>query len=780
VGKKIKKSGLFETLANLSGGKLRAEKARLEAFLAAVPGEYCGWAGDGSIAYSEGFSRLLGLKTIAGIHDIQNALLPGDAAALEGLHARLMEKGAPFALDVHTMGSMRTLRFSGTSGQDSAGSQRFVILWLEDITGDQAQRKDLEGRSVRIGNERDQLQTALDQLPAPLWMRNERTEIAWCNRAYAQAADASPATVVAEQRELPLKTAKKAGRDPGKLLAQAALDSGKPETAQAHIILRGARRLMEIQEIPLAAMRMTLGFARDVSREEELEIEQKRYASANNELLEQLGTAIGIFDSGQKLEFYNSAFSQLWQLEDVWLNGKPKLGDLMEKLRDARRLPEQADFRKYKQSWLNMFTGLITPHDEMLYLPDGTALRMLVVPHPMGGLMMTFEDVTSRLELESSYNTLIAVQKETLDNLAEGVSVFGGDGRLKLWNPSFARLWNFNPEELEGGPHINRLAEKMKARFSARAWEKSREAIMMQSLDRHIHEGKMTCSDGSQIAYSTVPLPDGGVLVTHIDITDKMRVENALREKNAALEAAERLKLDFLANVSYQLRTPLNAIMGFAEILDNEYFGALTQRQKEYTEGMREAGERLLSLINNILDLSTIEAGYMEIHRSPVAVGAILQSIYELTAEWARKERQTIVLECPKNIGAVEADERRLKQALLNLMRNALAHTPEKGTITLRARRARDRMEISVIDSGPGISKEYQARIFEPFERAPGGAQARAGAGLGLTLVRNIIKMHDGDVVLESEEGKGAAFTIRLPLRVAGEQSETAKTKAAG
>jgi len=779
VKNKPKKSGFWNTLNTIFSGNLRAEKSRLEAFLDAVPGEYCGWASDGSAAYSEGFCALLGLRSVSNIHDIQNALAPGDAAALEGLHARLTEKGQAFSLTVHTAGKKRTLRLSGARGRDKEGAKQFDILWLEDITPEQSRRKDLESRSERMEDERDMLQGALDQLPSPLWMRNARTEITWCNRAYAQAVDASPATVIAEQRELSVKTTKK-GTEQIKSLAQQALDSGKGESLQGHIILRGSRRLMDVHELPLPGAQMTLGIARDVSREEELETEQKRYASANNELLEQLGTAIGIFNSAQKLEFYNSAFGQLWHIDDVYLNTQPKLGDMMEKLREARRLPEQADFRKYKQGWIGMFTGLMGPHDEMLYLPDGTALRMLVVPHPMGGLMMTFEDVTSRLELESSYNTLIAVQKETLDNLAEGVSVFGGDGRLKLWNPSFARLWNFNPEDLDGEPHINRLADKMKARFSAKQWEKSRDAIMMQSLDRNIHEGKMLCADGSQLAYSTVPLPDGGVLVTHVDITDKMRVENALREKNAALETAERLKLDFLANVSYQLRTPLNAIMGFAEILDNEYFGALTARQKEYTQGMRDAGDRLLSLINNILDLSTIEAGYMEFHRDTVSIADTLQNIYELTAEWARKERLTIQLECPKNIGTIEADDRRLRQVLLNLMRNAIAFTPEKGTIVLSARRAADMMEISVSDTGPGIPKEDQARVFEPFERIASGSQGRSGAGLGLTLVKNIVELHNGTVLLDSTVGKGTTITIRLPLQMAGQQPQKQKTKIAG
>ncbi len=214
----------------------------------------------------------------------------------------------------------------------------------------------------------------------------------------------------------------------------------------------------------------------------------------------------------------------------------------MEKLRETRRLPEQADFRSFKKSWQAMFTDLIDPHEDMLYLPDGSALRMLVVPHKLGGLMMTFEDVTSRLELESSYNTLIAVQKETLDNLDEAVAVYGGDGRLKLWNPSFARLWGFDPETLEGEPHVTKIVEKSAKYFWDGDWPEVKTMLVGLALDRSMHEGRLTRLDSTVVDYSTVPLPDGGVLLTYTDVTDTVKVENALREKNAALGSSRAAK----------------------------------------------------------------------------------------------------------------------------------------------------------------------------------------------------------------------------------------------
>jgi signal transduction histidine kinase len=399
----------------------------------------------------------------------------------------------------------------------------------------------------------------------------------------------------------------------------------------------------------------------------------------------------------------------------------------------------------------------------MLYLPDDRALRMLVIPHPLGGLMMTFEDVTSSLQLESSYNTLIAVQRETLDNLAEAVAVFGGDGRLKLSNPPFARLWSLNPEDLDGGPHISRLVDKMKGFFPAHTWTQDREALIALGLARQEQNGRLPRTDQTLVDYATVPLPDGGVLVTFTDVTASVRVETALRERNIALETAERVKLDFLANVSYQLRTPLNAIMGFAEILDKEYFGSLNDKQREYTSGLQEAGSRLVGLIDDILDLSTIEAGYMELDRKPVDVHVMLLGLEEMVRDWAGTKRISVRLQSTPDVGAIIGDSRRLKQVMINLIRNAISFTPEGGSITLGAEKdGDDAIILHVTDTGPGIPEEDQARLFEPFERG-GGNDAGRGAGLGLTLVRNIIALHGGTVRLKSAVGKGTQVILSLP-----------------
>ena len=767
---KEKQSLLQSILTKVRGeDKFEQEKARLEAFLAAFPGEYCGFSPDGTVAHSPGFCEILGLEAVKTLSDIQSVLPPSDAAALEGYFDRLETQGTRFTLLTQHFDESKSFKFSGSQGRDMGAVERFDIIWVEDVTEEAQALEHYNKDRRRLEQEQRKYKEALDTFPFPCWLRDETQKLIWVNEAFIAAIGSEEKVILEEQKEITGTARKSKSASPvGAALAKKAFENGVEEISESHIVIGGKRLLVRLREIPIPLADMTLGMAQDISKLESIGEELKRYQSSNRELLEQLQSAIGIFDKDQNLEFYNSAFAQLWNLEDGWLNKKPKLGDLMEKLRETRRLPEQADFRRFKQSWLDMFTGLIKPHEDMLYLPDGSAVRLLVVPHSMGGIMMTFEDVTSRLELESSYNTLIAVQKETLDNLGEGVAVYGGDGRLKLWNPAFGRLWGFNPEDLNGEPHISKLVDKKQSYFTKKEWPSKREELVTKGLDRVMHEGRLKRADKTLVDFSTVPLPDGGVLITYIDVTDSVRVENALREKNAALEAAEQLKLDFLANVSYQLRTPLNAIMGFNEILDGEFFGELNERQKEYTHDINEASSRLLGLINDILDLSTLEAGYMTLNNEDMKIYSFMHSIVDLVSDWARKKKIEIDITCAKNIGQIYADEKRLKQAIINIIRNAINFTPEGGKISLSAKRKKEGLEIIVNDTGVGIPEEDRSRIFEPFERAQVGAKehrlSRGGAGLGLSLVKNIIALHGGQISIESEQDKGTNVAILLPL----------------
>ncbi len=766
---KKQKIGLLESLKdNLgSAGRLRAEKARLEAFLSAVPGEYCGWSIDGSVAYSKGFCDALGISHIERFVDIQNRLSPDDSAVSEGMFTRLKNDGVPFTINVQDRACTKILKLSGTLGRDLSGNDLFYILWLEDITSQNTASKVMQEEQDYMQSEMDRFQDSLDALPHPVWMRDKDQQITWCNIPYAKMVGSMPSEIIAQQKEIISRKRKRKPSEKnmvfGAELAKLALEKGNAQSVETHEVIGGKRLLVRVLETPVKSGDVTLGFLEDITDREQIQKQSESNEAAMQALLEHMRSAIGIYNEDYTLGFYNSSFAELWGLEEGWLNTKPKLGEIMEKLRETRRLPEQADFKSYKKSWRDMFTSLIDPHEDMLYLPDGAAFRMLVVPRKSGGLMMTFEDVTSRLELESSYNTLIAVQKETLDNLEEAVVVYGGDGRLKLWNPSFARMWGFDPETLDGEPHITSVTDKMVGFFAKEDKMDTRKHMIALALERDMNEGRFVRGDEVLVDYATVPLPDGGVMLTYSDVTDTVRVEKALWEKNKALEAAEKLKLDFLANVSYQLRTPLNAIMGFNDMLNQEFFGPLNDKQKEYTHDIRDASGGLLGLINDILDLSTIEAGQMELGFEETSIKEMMGSIQGLVEEWARKQETEITVKCPANIGKAEIDEMRIKQIIINLVRNAISHTKKGEAIELTASRKGDGVKIVVKDNGIGIDKKDQERILQPFERIENAQQNGRGAGLGLTLVRNIVTLHNGEFELKSDLGKGTTVSIYLP-----------------
>ena len=235
-----------------------------------------------------------------------------------------------------------------------------------------------------------------------------------------------------------------------------------------------------------------------------------------------------------------------------------------------------------------------------------------------------------------------------------------------------------------------------------------------------------------------------------------------MRERNEALETMDRLKSEFIANVSYELRTPLNAVIGFAEILGNRYFGDLNPRQLEYSRGILDSAQQLLVLINDILDLATIEAGYMALETEEIDVSAIVEAVATLTRERARSQELTLIARCPPDIGKIEGDERRLKQALFNLVSNAVKFTPAGGRVTIAAERSKGEVALIVEDTGIGIPAADHSRVFGKFER--GDQRARhSGAGLGLSLVKSLIELHGGSVTLESAPGKGTRVTCRLP-----------------
>jgi signal transduction histidine kinase len=750
-------------IAEAAAQRLEAEKSFSNAVAALGEEQAILWnfAGGDETA-SAGLSAVLGVPadTTSWYQSLRSILTGDDADKLDKAVDGLRHQRHEFELTVQTRNGGRIFSLRGDCVV--AGAMGAAVLLIGERTEDVKQIDNLASEVMMM-------RQVLDALPVPVWVRDNTLGLKYANQAYRDAVEADSGI---RDQDLPEFTASGSPAGHGQALAKRVLAEKSTQSERRHVVVNGARRWVEIVEAPFGESEELAGFAIDITNVEEVQTELSRHIAGHEVILQNLGTAIALYGPDQSLQFFNNAFLQLWGLDEAWLRGSPRMGEVLEQLREQRCLPEHADFPAFKQEQLALFTTLIDPLEETLHLPDDKTLRWVAIPHPFGGLLMLWEDVTDAVALERNYYTLIAVQRETLDNLYEGVAVIGANGRLKLSNPAFGSMWQIPSQELNNEPHISEIVDRMAELLEpVEDWQDEKERMIATLTGREPNSGRVERSDGSVLDFATVPLPDGAVLLSYLDVSASINMERALRERNEALETADRLKSEFIANVSYELRTPLNTIIGFTEILAGQYFGDLNDRQTEYASGILESSNRLLLLIDDILDLATIEAGHMSLELESIDLNNVLTSVLGLVRERARQKSIDLACDCPEDIGSIVADERRLKQALFNILSNAVKFTPDNGEIVLSARREKSDIILTTRDSGIGISAEDQQRVFGKFERGSNPEARRSGAGLGLSLVKSFVELHGGSVTLESVADAGTKVICTLPAR-AGTSSQ--------
>ncbi len=610
---------LIVTLASVAAllrarAELYEERAR-SAVLDTVPLEWFRWhpGRPNSEAYK-----------VSGYPQFLARLLAADAERLETARQALRTGGTAFSNTFVTRSGAAYV----VEGRRAASGE--AVLWFLDASA-----------AVTVERARQEvadLRQMLDAIPLPVWRRGPDRILVDCNRAYASALNATVDLVVAEGREL--------------------ASDARPGECR-HVVIGGSRRLVEIEEVPCSTGGR-VGFAWDRTDREAAETELWRHVNAHAAVLENIRASVAIYGPDKRLKFFNISFASMWGIAEDWLAAQPSFEEVLERLREARCLPEAADFRAFKCEQLGLFTSVIRPQQDLLHLPDGRTLLLSISPHPFGGLTFVYEDVSDRLALERSCKTLTKVRRATLDHLFEGIAVYGSDGRLKLHNPAYLALWELSEDDVAGEPHIGEILEKTRPLLDDGGdWNARKERTISKVTAQAPASGPVYRNDGSMLQEATVPLPDGNVLVTYLDVTDTARYERVLRERNEALEIAGRLKTEFVANVSHELRTPLSAVIGFAEILTNQYFGDLNPRQLEYSRGILQGSQQLLGLVNDILDLATIEAGHMVLETGRVEIFDMLKTVLALTRGSARSRELEIELCCPPEIGVIAADERR-------------------------------------------------------------------------------------------------------------------------
>ena len=682
-----------------------------------------------------------------------------DLAALKDEIAAAAIGGPAVERQVRILGSERVLEVRGglAAAPWPAGT---LLLWLFDTSGAEVERRKLATQLGQTELALDSLTHLIESAPVPMWYRGPDMSLGLVNSAFVAAVEARDAAeVIARGSEL----IDSPGDDSARAGALAALEAGRPFVRTQPATIGGERRMLKLVDVPLATGAVA-GFAIDIQDLEDARFELSQHIDSQRELADRMTAGVVQFDADRTLSFFNQPFAVMGQLDPEFLAERPEFDRILERMRENGRLPEVRDFPAWKAERREWFISTAEVISEDWILASGDHWRIVAQPLPDGGVRMIVEDRTEQVRLASARDTLLRVRTATFDNLFEAISVFASDGRLYLWNKRFSEVWELDEQWLSEHPRVDELVPAMARRLvNPTAAAQVREMVRSTTSGRRSGTGRVSMTDGRHFEFAAVPLPDGNALFTMVDVTDSTRIEAALRERATALEEADRVKTDFVANMSYELRTPLTSIGGFAEMLAAGYAGKLAPSAADYVSAILESVERLAKLIDDVLDLTQGDRRGVVLERERIDMAGLVKAATESFQPRATEKKQKLDLTVDGSTGVVIGDSRRLRESIEHVLRNSVAYTPDRGKIKVAAKGDDDAVTVTVADNGPGISPEEQGQVFNRFHRVGGTMRGDAAFGLGLPLTQQFVEAHGGKVELQSTLGKGTTVTMTIP-----------------
>lgn len=737
---------------------IRAKFDRARTFLASEPQVFVVWSGPDAEPDVSASTLLIDAATgPRRILAFGSWLAASDAQALEAAIDRLRKSGEAFRLPLAGASG----RYFDAEGRAVGGS---AVLRIREVTGDRAELVALRDHHAEAARELAGLHAMLDAAPTPVWARDDAGRLVFVNAAYVSAVEATDRDD-AIRRGVELLDSGERER------AAQALAGGQVWRARVTAVVAGERHMLDVTQS--ATPGMAGAIAIDRHEVETVRADLERQMQSHVRTLDQLPTAVAMFDRTRRLVYNNDAYAKLWQLEARFLDRKPTDGEILDRLRADERLPVEPDYRAWKEKLFEAYRGA-EPVRDTWHLPDGRIVDVVAHPNTQGGVTYLYDDTTKAYDLETRFNALNRTQSETLDTLHEGVAVFGADGRLSFCNPAFARMWRIEPEAIERKPHFEALIGHCKALHdNAETWAALKGFVTSFNDMREGFTRRIERSDGIVLDCIAQSLLDGAALLTFVDVTADVNVERALTDRNKALLAAERLRNDFIHHISYELRSPLNNINGFVHLLGEESTGPLNDRQHEYLGYVSKSSAALLAIIDDILDLASIDEDAMELELSDVDVRATMSAAIEGVQDRLAEHAIDVQIVAMDNVGSFRGDAKRVRQILFNLLSNAIGFSQPGQTVTLAALRRDHELVFKVTDRGRGIPPEVLARVFDRFESHTTGSRHR-GVGLGLSIVRAFVELHGGRVFIDSVPGEGTTVTCVFPAPVAQETATPA------
>lgn len=486
----------------------------------------------------------------------------------------------------------------------------------------------------------------------------------------------------------------------GQPLAQQAAEAATARLGAAQPAEGGSRARLEL---PAADGRLAVldvvetarpeggcfGFAVDASAALESERTLARFVRTMTETFAHLTVGLAIFDRNQTLAMFNPALVQMWQADPAWLARRPSLSEIIYTLRANRRIPETANFHAWRRRLTGLFANTeAVDYEELWHLAGGSDIRVLARPHPHGSLAFVFDDVTERLRLERQYRHSIDLYRATLDRLDEGLAVFGPDGLLQLVNTAFHRIWGTDAETVRPATHARDVLPLVRGlTVETEVWSRLMTFITSEAT-RQAWTARLTLGNGRLLRARFARLPDGSTMAVFGDVTDRERIALTLRERNVALESAEEMRTAVLDRISHRLRTPLNTIYGFAQLISDSRFGALSEAKRKYADAIVDSSRHLMIAIDEVTELAALEVGQRSESAADPPLGETLILTGRLLEKRAVEEGVSLRVVPPDYDVHLPGDAGRLRQIVFSMVTDAISRCRDGGAVELAARPA--------------------------------------------------------------------------------------------
>lgn len=627
--------------------------------------------------------------------------------------SKLSTAGAAFSLQVETKSGKRL----DVIGEPRGAS---VALALHDVTDLYQRLTEAEARAAEKADEVQLLASALETAEIASARIDAAGKVTWRNTAMLRLPDAKAEALASAAA--PLKTRTGANRRSEEVTVEDA--AYHLDAAQAP----GGGRI-------ITATPVQEGSGGDAAF--------SRFVNTMAETFAHLKVSLMIFDQQHRLTLFNPATIELFGGDPAWFARRPAIAEILDAMRETRAVPEQADFIKWRDGLLSQLTGDgAADYVEDWHLPDGRTIHVIARPHPSGGLAVTAEDITANVDLLRNTATDKAVMLATTDFLDEALIVFGPDGLSRVANAAFMRLWQFPSEAFAEPKHISEVADHCEGLCEGGGyWSMVQDRVTTGASRRKARE-KFTLSSGAIVQGRYSPMPDGSSLLVMGDITASENIATALRERNDALEHADEIRGALVDQISHQMRTPLNAVFGFSQLLGDDRFGALTDRQSEYVEGIATSSRELLDAINGMTDLINVGSDSMSLEGETLDPFDTTREVIDLARRRFESRGVSIELAQTTEIGPFTAHRVRLRQIVFNLLMDALTKSKDNSTIKL------------------GVGLKGRCLQINVLHQA---ADQSGDGGLALSLVRRFASLHDGTVEVEQEDDGARNVRCVLP-----------------